>query len=107
MLQLGLTDIEEIEKLASQGYSSTEIALVLDVKPTLFSVLCKDEDTVEGKAYLRGVLVIERKKRKTLLKKIKKSETAIQIHDKHAKDQTFKDIKNDVFSDFNFIDDGF
>lgn len=96
------TDIEEIETLAAQGYVAKAIALVFDVKPNLFELWCLDETHPVGKAYQRGRLEINRQKNVRLLEKMESgSETAIQIHDKKAKEQAFLDIKNDIFSGFD------
>lgn len=98
-MDLVQSDIETIEELASQNYTKREIALVLDIKPSLFTYFCADELHSIGKAYMKGHLEIERAKNEKLLTKIESgSETAIQIHDKKAKKQAFLDMKNDLYS---------
>lgn len=97
-----ISDIEETENLASQNYTAREIAMVLDKKPSLFIALCLDIDHPLGVAYRKGLLEVERIKKQNLLDKVfQGSETAIQIHDKKAKEQAFLDIKNDMFSGFD------
>ena len=97
-----ISDIEETENLASQNYTAREIAMVLDKKPSLFIALCLDTEHPLGVAYKKGMLQAERTKKETLLDNIfNGSETAIQIHDKKAKEQAFLDVKNDMFSGFD------
>ena len=98
-MEVAVSDIETIENLSSKGYTIKAIAIALDLRPSLFSIYCNDESHPIGRAYLRGGLEIERKKKQALLDKVfEGSETAIQLHDKKAKDQAFKDIKADIFS---------
>lgn len=100
-MDISISDIEEIETLASQSYTAKAIAMVLNVNPSVFAMYCLDDTHPIGKAYLRGCLEINRKKNEKLLGKVNEgSELAFQLHDKKAKDQAFLDIKNDIFSAF-------
>jgi len=99
-MQLVVSDIETIEELASLGHTIKEIAIILDVKPSLFNFCCLDETHAAYKAYTLGKLEADRQKNEILLEKTLTSETAIQIHDKKAKEQAFSDMKDDIYSSF-------
>ena len=91
--------LEMITRLASQGFSPSEIAVFIKVKKARFLNFWKIEDHPVRVAYDRGLLVIKAAKAEALERNIRAgSTTALQIHDKKQRAQSFESIKQSIFN---------
>lgn len=89
---------DEIEDLACKNFAPSDIAKSIRVSGRDFLFLWRDKTSPVREAYDRGRLKIASAKEQQIIDKVNNGNiTAIQIHDKKAKDQEFEDVKADIF----------
>lgn len=89
--------LDEVERLASLSFAPNQIAKILEIKRAAFTRLYADKSSTIREAYDRGILKTEEKKMKILKKRMKKSMTALQEHNKREADIKFQALKSEIF----------